>query len=188
MYLIKHNGVLKSQLSPLPGQDEIKVKADLPHHSPWRVLMISDRIGALIESNILTSLNEPCKIKDISWIKTGKTTFPWWNGSIIPDTSFAPGNNFENNKYYIDFCARNGLEFHSVVESNGHEWYTNDGEGYQPGPNADVTMPVPVLICNRYVITRKRKAWVYGYGYTGRLCIPNWTRHLPYSKNGASKG
>lgn len=142
MYLIKHNGSLKSQLSPLPGRDEIKVKANLPHHSPWRVLMISDRIGALIESNILTSLNEPCKIKDISWIKTGKTTFPWWNGSIIPDTSFAPGNNFENNKYYIDFCARNRLEFHSVVESNGHEWYTNDGEGYQPGPNADVTRPV----------------------------------------------
>jgi alpha-glucosidase len=29
------------------------------------------------------------------------------------------------------------------VESNGHEWYTNDGGGYQPGPNVDVTTPVP---------------------------------------------
>lgn len=143
MYLMKHNGVLQSRLSPLPGQKNIKVKATLPQQTPWRVLMISDRIGALIESNIVTSLNAPCKIKDVSWIQPGKTTFPWWNGSIIPDTSFAPGNNFENNKYYIDFCARNGLEFHSVVESNGHEWYTNDGEGYQPGMNVDITKPVP---------------------------------------------
>lgn len=143
MYLSKHNGVLTGKLSPLPTQPGVKVKATLPHRSPWRVMMISDRIGALIESNILTSLNEPSKIKDVSWIKPGKTTFPWWNGSIIPDTTFAPGNNFENNQYYIDFCARNGIEYHSVVESNGHEWYVNDGLGYQPGPNVDVTQTVP---------------------------------------------
>jgi alpha-glucosidase len=142
MYLCKQNGILRSRLSPLPGQQDIKVKARLPHQSPWRVLMISDRIGELIESNILTTLSPPCKIKDVSWIRPGKTTFPWWNGSIIPDTTFAPGNNFENNQYYIDFCARNGLEYHSVVESCGHEWYTNDGEGYQPGAHVDVTKPV----------------------------------------------
>jgi alpha-glucosidase len=142
MYLCKQNGVLRSKLSPLPGQQDLKVKASIPHQSPWRVMMISDRIGALIESNILTSLSPPCRIKDVSWIKPGKTTFPWWNGSIIPDTTFAPGNNFENNQYYIDFCARNGLEYHTVVESCGHEWYTNDGEGYQPGTHVDVTKPV----------------------------------------------
>ncbi len=142
MYLCKQNGVLRSKLSPLPGQQDLKVKASIPHQSPWRVMMISDRIGALIESDILTSLSPPCRIKDVSWIKPGKTTFPWWNGSIIPDTTFAPGNNFENNQYYIDFCARNGLEYHTVVESCGHEWYTNDGEGYQPGTHVDVTKPV----------------------------------------------
>ncbi|MEO6636915.1 MAG: glycoside hydrolase family 97 N-terminal domain-containing protein, partial [Ginsengibacter sp.] len=64
MSLIKRNGILTSQLSPLPGQHEIKVKATLPHHTPWRVMMISDRAGALIESNILTDLAEPSKIQD----------------------------------------------------------------------------------------------------------------------------
>ena len=81
MYLAKQDGMLTSKLSPLPRQKDVKVKAVLPHHSPWRVLMISDRIGALIESNILTDLNEPSKIKDVSWIKPGKTTFPLWNGT-----------------------------------------------------------------------------------------------------------
>jgi alpha-glucosidase len=62
MYLSKHNNVLVSKLSPLPNQTAIKVKAKLPHNSPWRVMLISDRIGSLIESNIITSLNEPCKL------------------------------------------------------------------------------------------------------------------------------
>ncbi|MGK2864201.1 MAG: glycoside hydrolase family 97 protein [Chitinophagaceae bacterium] len=145
MYLMKQNGRLVSKLSPLPGQTEIKVKAGLPHHSPWRVLMIGDKIGALIESNILTHLNEPNKIKDISWIKPGKTTFPWWNGNVTPDTLNAPGNNFVTQQYYIDFCARNGLEYHSVVEYGLHQWYVDDGVNFQPGPNPDVTRPVPGL-------------------------------------------
>jgi alpha-glucosidase len=145
MYLSKHAGVLVSRLSPLPGQTAVKVKARLPHESPWRVLLIGDRIGALIESNMITSLNEPCKIKDVSWIKPGKTTFPWWNGNVVPDTLNAPGNNFVTNQYYIDFCARNGIAYHSVVEYGLHQWYTDDGVGFQPGPHSDVTTPVPGL-------------------------------------------
>ncbi len=145
MYLTKEKDVLFSKLSPLPHQTEMKVKGTLPHYSPWRVLLISDRIGNLIESNILTTLSEPCKIKDVSWIKPGKTTFPWWNGNVVPDTINAPGNNFVTNKYYIDFCARNGLEYHSVVEYGLHQWYSDDGVGFQPGPHSDVTTPVPGL-------------------------------------------
>ena len=145
MYLTRHKNKLHGILSPLPGQTDIKVKATLPHNSPWRVMLISDRIGALIESNIITSLNEPCKIKDVSWIKPGKTTFPWWNGNVVPDTINAPGNNFVTNKYYIDFCARNNIEYHSVVEYGLHEWYVNDGAGFQPGPHADPTHAVPGL-------------------------------------------
>jgi alpha-glucosidase len=145
MYLVREGNILTSRLSPLPGQTQIKVKAKLPHYSPWRVLMISDRIGALIESNILTSLSEPCKLHDLSWIKPGKTTFPWWNGNVVPDTLNAPGNNFVTNQYYIDFCSRNGLEYHSVVEYGLHQWYTDDGVNFQPGPHTDVTSPVPGL-------------------------------------------
>src|SRR5688572_21885999 len=152
MYLSKHRGILTSKLSPLPNQPPnsplgdggIKVKATLPHTSPWRVLLISDRLGALIESNIITSLNAPSSLKDVSWIKPGTSTFPWWNGTVIPDTVIG-GNNFETNKYYIDFCAANNIRYHTVVEYGGHEWYTNDGEGYQPGKNVDITKPVAGL-------------------------------------------
>ena len=146
MYLTKHNGMLKSQLSPLQGQTEIKVKAVLPHRTPWRVMMISDRVGALIESNILTSLNEPTQIKDLSWLKPGKTSFHWWNGDIVPDTTITPGINFETNKYYIDFCARNHIEYHSVIGYGGIAWYKSDASSYSKvGPHTDVTQTVPSL-------------------------------------------
>lgn len=155
MYLTKKNGTLTSQLAPLPNQKDrnprdtairsVKVKAVLPHQTPWRVMLISDRVGTLIESNILTSLNEPSPIADWSWLKPGKTTFPWWNGNVTPDTSFAPGNNFETQKYYIDFCAANHIDYHSVVEYGLHEWYVNDGAGFVPGPNVNAAKAVPGL-------------------------------------------
>lgn len=174
MYLIKHNGVLQSSLSPLPKQKDIKVIAKLPHNSPWRVMEISNRVGTFLESNILTNLSEPCRIKDISWIKPGKTTFPWWNGNVTPDTSWAPGNNYETNMYYVDFCAKYGLGYHSVVEYGLHEWYVNDGAGFQPGPHADPSKAVPGLdmkqLCDS---ARKRgvgiRVWIHFYALYPKL-------------------
>ncbi|MBC7417473.1 MAG: glycoside hydrolase family 97 N-terminal domain-containing protein [Pedobacter sp.] len=53
MYLKKNlNGSLTSQLSLLPNQKEQKVKATLPHSTPWRVMMIGDQMATLMESNI----------------------------------------------------------------------------------------------------------------------------------------
>lgn len=144
LYLAKHEGVLISRLSPLPGQTAVKVRAALPHRSPWRVLLLGQRVGALLESNIITSLNEPPS-QDFSWLKPGKSDFHWWNGDVLPDTTFAPGRNFDFNKYYIDFCASHGLEYHTVIGYGNAAWYQNDGEGYAPGPHTDVTRPVPGL-------------------------------------------
>lgn len=146
MYLSKTNGMtLTSKLSPWPSDTSVKVSSSLPHNSPWRVMLISDRIGELLESNIITDLNEPCKIANTDWLRPGKTTFPWWNGNVVPDTINAPGNNFVTAQYYIDFCARNNIDYHSVVEYGLHQWYMDDGANFQPGPHADVTRPVPGL-------------------------------------------
>lgn len=174
MYLMKHNGALVSKLSPLPNAGGIKVKAILPHHSPWRVMLLGNRAGALLESNMLTSLCEAPEMQNWKWLKPGKTTFPWWNGNVVPDTLNAPGNNFVTNQYYIDFCARNNIEYHTVVEYGLHQWYTDDGAGFQPGPHADVTTPVPGLDMKEICDYAAKKGvgirvWVHFYALYPKL-------------------
>ena len=153
MYLMKEGGQMNGKLTPKPGQEKIKVEVNaFPHKTPWRVLSISDRLGGLLESNILTSLNEPCKIKDTSWIKPCRTTFTWWNGNVVPDTVFSPGNNFDTNKYYIDFAARNGLDAHGIYGYAETPWYYDDNFNFGwVGAHADVTKPIPCLDMPRIV-------------------------------------
>lgn len=168
MYLIKENDKLAGKLSPRQGQEKIKVEVDsFPHHTPWRVISITDRVGGLLETNILTSLNEPCKIEDTSWIKPCRTTFTWWNGNVVPDSTFSPGNNFDTNKYYIDFAARNGLDAHGIYGYAETPWYYDDNFNFGwAGPNADITKPIPCLNMPRIVEYAKSKGvgihlWVH---------------------------
>jgi alpha-glucosidase len=145
MYLVRSGSALVSRLSPLPGKKEFTVIAGLPHQSPWRVMMIAASPGKFLETNLITDLAPPNQIKDLSWLKPGKTTFPWWNGNVTADTLNAPGNNFVTQKYYIDFCARSKIAYHSVVEYGLHQWYQDDGVSFMPGPNSNVLKPVPGL-------------------------------------------
>ncbi len=175
MYLRKKDGYLTTQLSPLPGESGIKVKANLPHQSPWRVMLISDRIGDLMESTTITSLCNSKIKQDFSWLKPGKTSFHWWNGDITPDTTFAPGINFETNKYYIDFCADNGIDYHSVIGYGGFPWYVSDAAGYGAvGKNTDVTKTVPTLDMQKVCDYAKQRGvgihvWVHWYAIYRQL-------------------
>ena len=159
MYLVKEKNGFAGKLSPRLGQEKIKVEInEFPHRTPWRVLSVADRVGGLLETNILTSLNEPCKIEDTSWIKPCRTTFTWWNGNVVPDSTFSPGNNFETNKYYIDFAARNGLDAHGIYGYAETPWYYDDNFNFGwAGPNADITRPIPCLNMPRIVEDAKSK-------------------------------
>ena len=146
MYLVRRGAKLTSRLSPRFDRPEYSVLADLPHKTPWRVFLVSDKAGDLIASNVLTTLCDPCEEQDLSWLKPGKTTFPWWCDTAVPDTSFQAGNNFMTAKYYIDFAARNGIEYHSVYGYGDMPWYYDDGPSFGlAGPNADLTRPVGQL-------------------------------------------
>lgn len=168
MYLVKEKDAFAGKLSPRLGQEKIKVEInEFPHRTPWRVISVSDRIGGLLETNILTSLNEPCKIEDTSWIKPCRTTFTWWNGNVVPDSTFSSGNNFETNKYYIDFAARNGLDAHGIYGYAETPWYYDDNFNFGwAGPNADITRPIPCLNMPRIADYAKSKGvgihlWVH---------------------------
>jgi Glycoside hydrolase 97. len=49
------------------------VDAFTPFATPWRVVMVVDQAGKLLENNdIVLNLNPPCAIENTSWIKPGK--------------------------------------------------------------------------------------------------------------------
>ena len=144
MQLRIEDSVLKGCLTPRRDNPELCVDADLPHRSPWRVFLVSDRVGAVMESNILTSLCDPCEETDLSWLRPGKATWMWWNGyQTSPEAK--KGDiaeiNFNISKEYIDFCAENGIDYHSItgiLRPDGKEvvWYFNeDRTPGSPGAN-----------------------------------------------------
>jgi alpha-glucosidase len=114
MYL-QHNGrearSLFSKLAPSIDEPGIAVSTATPARSPWRVVLIGEQAGRLVESNIVINLNAPSKIADLSWIRPGKTAWDWWSGSFAEGVSFRPGMNTDTMKHYIDFSAESGFEY-----------------------------------------------------------------------------
>jgi alpha-glucosidase len=133
---------LASRLSPRPGEPKVAVRADLPVESPWRAFLIADKVERLVESDLVLNLNAPCVLADTSWIRPGKTTFPWWNGFYDNKAPFELGVNTATAKYYIDFCAEAGIPYHSLDGKSDAAWYGGPTVPYQ---GADITKGGPGL-------------------------------------------
>jgi alpha-glucosidase len=102
---------LKAELSPRVDQQGVAVDTAAPFATPWRVLMIGDTPGRLIESNIILNLNPPSKIADTSWIQAGKSAWDWWSGDTATGVNFTPGMNTATLKHYIEFASDSGFPY-----------------------------------------------------------------------------
>lgn len=114
-----------------PDRNGNKAEKTTPFSTPWRAIMISDKATGILASNLILNLNEPCKLKDTSWIKPIKYVGVWWEMITGKSTwSYCDAENFdlktfdytkakphgkhgannENVKRYIDFAADNGFD------------------------------------------------------------------------------
>jgi alpha-glucosidase len=157
-------GDLVCRLTPWPNGT--KVARPLPMQTPWRVVLIGDRPGALLESETIFCLNDPCVIKDVSWIKPGKITFHWWNGDVYDGQPGPPILSFAMASKYIDFCARHGIPTHSLTSTEGTTtpWYQQSKLGVAPGPDTDVTRPRPgfdLAAIKRYADSKHVRLWTW---------------------------
>ncbi|MCX7049080.1 MAG: glycoside hydrolase family 97 N-terminal domain-containing protein [Candidatus Sumerlaeota bacterium] len=101
------NSPANSLVSELSGG----VKSALPLTTPWRVIMIAESAGRLLENNfIILNLNDPCAIADTSWIKPGK---------VIREVTLST----VGGKACVDFAARRNLQY---VEFDAG-WYGPEG-------------------------------------------------------------
>jgi hypothetical protein len=95
-----------------------------PVSTPWRVIMVGEKAGDLIEHNyIILNLNEPSKIKNTGWIKPGKIM-----RVINLNTTAA--------RDVIDFAVKQNLQY--ILFDFG--WY---GNGYSV--KSDITKVIPQL-------------------------------------------
>lgn len=78
---------------------------------PWRTVVISENDKDLLNNDMIQKLSPPSRIADVSWIKPGKVAWDWWNDWNITHVDFKAGINTPTYKYYIDFAAKNHLEY-----------------------------------------------------------------------------
>ena len=143
---------LVTKLVPLPGEPEegIKVRFGDEVYTPWRVLMVGDNPGKLIESEIIQNLNDPCAINDPSWIRPGISAWDhWWSGEVKMEMPVI--------KQYIDLAAAMGWPYMLV----DWQWY-----GKFNNPEADITkwapqISMPEII--RYAASKNVKILVWLY-------------------------
>ena len=89
------------------------VRSSLPLTTPWRVIMIAESPGQLLENNdIILNLNDPNEITDTSWVKPGK---------VIREVSLTT----KGGKACVDFAVQHNLQY---VEFDAG-WYGAEGSG-----------------------------------------------------------
>ncbi len=146
------NYSLRTALSPRKGQPERgdKVIFKTPHKTPWRVIMIGETPGKLVESEIIQNLNDPCEIEDPSWIKPGLSAWDhWWSGEVKMEQSVI----YE----YIDLASSMGWPYMLI----DWQWY---GPFNQPG--SDIKKPAPQLNMAEILEYAKSKnvhCWLWMY-------------------------
>ena len=143
MHLVKTSGkTLRSKLAPDTVYKDISVRGSAPAFSPWRLFIIGENAGDLIESNLIMNLNDPNKIPDAeSWIKPGKSTWSWW----AEDRGFPQDFGYQilatkTVKYYIDFAAANNFQY-VTLDGGWYGWFdaTKDDAVH------DITKSLPEL-------------------------------------------
>jgi len=93
-----------------PEKEEVTSAADpepvstLPWTTPWRVAVIGPSLATIQGTTLITDLNPPSKLNDVTWIKPGRASWSWWSqGGTTRD--------YDVQKQYIDFTRDMGWEY-----------------------------------------------------------------------------
>jgi len=115
-----------------------------PYATPWRVIMVADQPGRLLQNNdLLLNLNEPSKIEDASWVKPGK---------IMRINELTT----EGAKKVINFASKHNIEYvHFDTKWYGIETFANSDPRKTYGPALDMEEVA------RYARSKNVGVWLY---------------------------
>jgi glucan 1,4-alpha-glucosidase len=189
--LIPNEYKLSSHLVPNTIGD--KAYLQTPCVSPWRTIMVSDDARDIVASKMILNLNEPCKIKDVSFIKPMKYVGIWWEMHVGKATwDYAGSQNAQNaegnliasgkhgattanTKRYIDFAAKHGFDGVLVEGWNvgWEDWYGNWKENV-----FDFITPYPDFNLKEISEYAKSKGIKMIMHHETSSSVANYERHL----------
>ena len=98
------------------GVGAVQPRSTIPWTLPWRVVVIGDSAGSILESDLVTDLSPATKLKDTSWIKPGRAAWSWWSESDSPKSA-------ERLNAFTDLAAAMGWEY-ALVDANWNAMQT----------------------------------------------------------------
>ena len=122
-------GGLQVNLFDLPERKGVAVESPHGLQSGWRVIMMADSAGDLIESNLIGNLSAQAS-GDYSWVKPGKVAWDWWSGPTVGDKP-----TMERYRRFIDFAAESGFPYFLIDAG----WALNTGPCCAADPRTDIT-------------------------------------------------
>ena len=189
------NMVFESWLTP--DAQGNKGYMQTPCHTPWRTILIVDDARKILASRLILNLNEPCKIKDTSWIKPVKYMGVWWElitskntwnytdqlpSVKLGETDYSKlqpngrhGASNENVKRYIDFAAANGFD-QLLIEGWNEGW--EDWFGNSKDYVFDFVTPYPdfdIKMLNEYAHSKGMRLMMH---HETSSSARNYERHL----------
>jgi hypothetical protein len=106
-------GVYRLQF-PLPGEGNdtgaVEPAWTLPWATPWRVVVVGETPGVAVESTLVTDLNPPSIVEDMSWVKPGRASWSWLSDHDSPQDC-------DRLKPFIDLAAEMGWEY-CLIDAN----------------------------------------------------------------------
>ena len=114
--LYMQDGALRTYLTPWLEDGKptpIKAYVTLPFATPWRMVILTRDLKAMVASRIMLNLNEPCRIEDTSWIRPMKFIGIWWGmhmKSMTWEQGPIHGATTENMARYLRFAKDHNIQ------------------------------------------------------------------------------
>ena len=94
--------------------------------TPWRVILVNDKIGDLVVNPVTMNLAAPLALEDASWVKPGITLWDWRVHGYTADDGFQYGITTESYKRFIDFQLEMGIAYFLIDDF----WYKHVSKGH----------------------------------------------------------
>ncbi len=121
-------------LNLVPTQRAPFIAKDVKGALPWRIVLVTTQDHQLLTAKLPQRFGPQCRLKDITWIQPGKVAWDWWNATMLTGVPFRAGMNTDTYRYYIDFAAKNKLEYIIIDEG----WSTDESLRSELNPDIDL--------------------------------------------------